>query len=242
MRNRGILSPTGVLLAAALAFSAPVASGQSSGGSLLEASESDQVAFLKSALDHGLPNENGDGLSAVVRIHSAVLVPLIEQKIEDVLSSPEPARCFTAEDVDPKLFVIDAASMIAYSGDENGLAAITKLLRIDEKQFGRYVAITVGHAYHFSNPMTVAYRGLELDDPVLEKYVLAWVAHSLLDVPNPEIKRFWAEALVDRYGRAPLDYQWEDDPIVSRLPKESAQVHDEVVRLANEVAARRAKK
>lgn len=239
MRNRHVLNPMRVLLAAAFALLAPVASGQSRGGGLMAASESDQVAFLKSALDQGLPNENGNGLSALVQTHSALLVPLIEQKIEEVLSAPDPAKCFTAEGVDPKRFIIAAAATIAYAADENGLRAIAKLIRIDEKQFGRYAGMTVGHAYHFGNPMTVAYRGLDLNDPVLEKYIRKWLADN---VPDLTIKRFWAEALVDRYGGAPVGYQWEDDPIVSRLPKEAAQVHDEVLRLANEVAAKRAQK
>jgi hypothetical protein len=228
-----------VLLAAAFAFLAPVASGQLRGRSLYAASESDQVAFVKSALDQGLPNELGDDVSSLMHIRAAVLVPLIEQKVEEVLSATDPTQCFTAEDVDPKRFIIEAAATIAYAADENGLRAIAKLIRIDERQFGRYAGMTVGHAYHFGNPMTVAYRGLDLNDTVLEKYIRKWLADN---VPDLTIKRFWAEALVDRYGGAPVGYQWEDDPIVSRLPKEAAQVHDEVLRLANEVAAKRAQK
>src|ERR1035438_934704 len=79
---------------ATLVLSAPVASGQPTGRGLVGASERNQLAFVRSALDRGLPNENGNGLSLLVQAHSALLVPMIEEKVEEVLNSPDPVRCF----------------------------------------------------------------------------------------------------------------------------------------------------
>jgi hypothetical protein len=78
-----------------------------------------------------------------MHIRATVLVPLIERKIGEVLRSTDPLERFTDKTVDPQRFVSIAALSIAWSGDEQALKEIGKLIAIDEKRFGTLVRNTL---------------------------------------------------------------------------------------------------
>ncbi len=211
---------------------------------ILRMSEADQLAQLNTRLNEGL--RDTDGVDMLVLNRSSLALPVIERKIEEVLKSPDPRECFTDKAVDTERFLAVAASMIADASDEQALKEISKLIAIDEKRFGRLVRNTMLAAQNRRNPFVVAYRGLDLGDPAVDKRILAWVEEHLdtkVEFALGQIHHWWAEAMVERYGGVPLEIQWVDDPIASRISRQLADsVHDEIFRLAAEARDKQAKK
>jgi hypothetical protein len=181
---------------------------------LLKASEAEQIAWVNSELDRGMPAKpNADTLTMLVLNRSSVTLPLIERKIEQVLRSPSPSECFVDKSVAPQKFIDVAAATIAYAGDAEALKQLSKLIRIDEKRFGRLIDNTLGNARVHRNPFTVAYQGLELGDTAVDARIAAWAQFQLSEkrapgrnfgprtpepVPESEVqlvRRMWAEAM-----------------------------------------------
>jgi hypothetical protein len=227
---------------------------------MLKASEAEQTAWINSDLDRGMPTVDPDAsvLTMLILNRSSVALPLIEQKIEQVLRSPSPLDCFTDKSADAQKFVGVAAAMIAYAGDEQALREISKLIKVDERRFGGLVEGTLINARSYRNPFIVAYRGLEIGDPAVDSRIAAWAEVQLADerpplrsrggpalepVPESEmrqVRRWWAEAMVEKYGRVPTEMEWATDPLVSRLkPYRAAALHDEIMRVASGVVQRR---
>jgi len=95
---------------------------------LLRASQAEQVASVSSALDQGLTPEQFQIVGPLFYDKSALVLPLVEQKIEQVLKSATPRDQFTVKNIDPARFVHIAASAIAQTGDEQALKEIAKLI------------------------------------------------------------------------------------------------------------------
>jgi hypothetical protein len=211
---------------------------------ILEWSEAEQTAWVSTALDKGMPPDLAAVLSTLVLNKTATTLPLLERKIEQVLASASPLDCFTDKSVDPDRFVALAAGTIPYGGDEVALREAGKLIRIDEKRFGSLVEDTLREAER-RNPYTLAYRGLELGDPAMEKRILAWAEARLADKTAfriAQVRQWWAEAMVDKYGGVPTEGQWETDPIVSRVkPAQEPSFHNQMIGLAVEAAEKRAR-
>jgi hypothetical protein len=211
---------------------------------ILKSTEAEQTAWLKSYLDHGM--QPSDVLSMLVLNKSSLALPLIEEKIEEVLHSPSPRECFSDQSVDPQAFVGLAASMIAYAGDAQALREIGKLVKIDPNLFGRLVEDTLGHAESFRNPFAVAYQGLELSDPLLTQHIGAWVEAQLASrspIALGRVKDMWAEAMVVRYSGVPTESQWMTDPIVTKLKTPTAgTIHNDMIRKSAEAVERGLKK
>jgi hypothetical protein len=216
---------------------------------LTKASESELAAWVNVHLQAGMPPSDVFGMVTLNR--SEVVLPLIEQKIEEVLQSPAPLELFSDKSIDPQKFVHSAALSIAANGDVQALKEASKLIKIDEKQFGWMVEDVLLSARTYRNPFTLAYRGFELGDPAIDSRIAAWAEVDLADkrpplrnygprdpepVPESEIRRVreWlAAAMVEKYGWAPTESQWTHDPIVSRLAAiRTAAIHDDVMRLA----------
>jgi hypothetical protein len=209
-------------------------------------SEADQLSYLDRRLNEGLRPVPDDAVDVLILSRSSLVLPIMERKIEEVLKSSDPLECFTDKTADPKWFVDVAALSIAWSGDEQALKEISKLIAIDGKRFGRLVRNTMLAAQNRRNPFVVAYRGLDLGDPAVDKRILAWVEEHLdtkVEFALGQIHHWWAEAMVERYGGVPLEVQWVDDPIASRISRQLADsVHDEIFRLAAEARDKQAKK
>ena len=126
------------------------------GGNILTVSESEQIAFIRSTLDRCIPPD--DTLTMLVLNRSSLTLPLIEAKIEEVLSSSRPLVCLTGRQVDPPIFIDLAARTMAYSGDAVALRQIAKLMTFDEKRFGTYVDVTLINAEDRRNVFSVAYN------------------------------------------------------------------------------------
>jgi hypothetical protein len=97
-----------------------------------------------------------------------------------------------------------------------------------------------------SNPYPLAYRGLEIGDPAVSTRILAWAEARLADKTAfriGQVRQWWAEAMVDRYGGVPTESQWATDPIVSRLkPAQEPSFHDQMIGLAVETVEKRLKR
>jgi hypothetical protein len=222
------------------------------------ATEAEQTAWINAHLCAGMaPSEVfGD----LVDNKSEVALPIIEQKIEEVLRSPAPSECFSDKSVDLQKFPHRAALAITWAGNVQSLKEASKLIRIDEKQFGWMVDRTLLQAESYRNPFAVAYAGFEIGDPALDSRIAAWVQVYLSDeipvgtargvVVRPmeefDKKRYrgwWAEAMVEKYGAAPTESQWGVDPVVSVLGiMRSRILRDEVVRAASEAAQKRTRR
>jgi hypothetical protein len=236
---------------------------------MLDATVAEQTAWIKSDLERGMPPVDPDGgiISRLILNRSDVTLPLIEEKIEEVLRSPTPSDSFTDKSVNPAKFVDFAALAISEAGNARSLKEVGKLLKIDEKRFGYLVDHTLVKAGGYRNPFTVAYEGFAIGDPAIDSRIATWAERELLllpptppkdysRVPGGELLRQndidtrismiseartrWAEAMLDKYAGVPSEAQWRSDPLVSRLkPAQASSVYDEVIRHACEIVQKR---
>lgn len=194
---------------------------------------------MRSRLDHG--SLIGDDIAGASIYRSAIVVPLVEKKIEEVLKSTSPATCFSDPTVDPEKFVADAVSVIRGAGDENALKAASQLMEIDEARFGWIVGNILFNGMGYRNPFTVAYRGLAMGDPSLDSRIAAWT-EAQLSQNVKSTQQAWAEAMLDKYSVVPNANQWATDPIATRLsPKVLDLVRSNVARLAVETIEKHTK-
>ena len=210
-----------------LVFSLPLLGQEQGARKILDLSEADQIAFITSTIDQGFPEDRADQMTMLLINRSALTVPLIETKLEETLKSEHPS----------KNFIDVATEMIAYAGDEQSLRAISKLLAIDEKRFGRLVGRTLGNSMNWRNPFTVAYRAFEMGDDAVARYTVAWSESAL---SSDRMKHVWAEAMLNRYGKVPSQAEWAQDPLASRLkPPQGEQLRESVMRFAAEARSKR---
>jgi hypothetical protein len=198
--------------------------------SILRVSEAEQVEFVKSVLEQHFPENEGDRFSLLLVNRSALVVPLIESKIETELGSASRSE----------RFIELASAMIAYAGDEHSVRAISKLIRIDERRFGTFIGRTLDNAGKWRNPFGVAYQALDLGDGTVAGYTTMWAEAALT---SDRMQRVWAEAMLDRYGKVvPSETEWAQDPIASRLKdRASPELRQSVVRFAAEAQSKREK-
>jgi hypothetical protein len=225
---------------------------------LLKADQAEQTAWINSHLRAGMPPD--DVFAMLILNKSEIALPLIEQKIEEVLRSQSPLECFTDKSVDPQNFVHLAALSIMEAGNVESLRQASKLIKIDEKQFGWMVERTLIQARTYRNPFVVAYQGLAIGDPAIDSRIAAWAEVELAEKrppqrnygprdPEPipesairEVRQWWAEAMADRYGGVLTERDWTEDPIVSRLqPTQMRALHDPVFRAASEAVQKKSK-
>ena len=237
--------------------------GQGVPDSLLRASEAEQIAAVTSALDQGFPPGPSAYLTTLIFYRSSLVLPLMEKKIEQVLGSASPRDTFSDKTVDPQKFVDHVAWIIADTGDEAALAEIAKLTKVDKDRFGSLVGIALSHSTRWHNPFVVAYSGLAIADPLVQKLILSWAeknlsvdpeeraraeaaARGLGPTPPPpaeKMKHLWAEAMLARYGAPPTDAQWASDPIASGLSAPLAEsLYGDLPRFAWEALQKRAPK
>ncbi|MGA2116420.1 MAG: hypothetical protein ABSH56_16885 [Bryobacteraceae bacterium] len=217
-------------------------------------SDAEQTALAKSIVDQGVPTaKTGDVIAILAKGRSSLILPLIEQKLEEVVKSPDPRECFVDKSLDIPSTVITLWSVIAYPGNRQALLEASKLLKLDEKRFGPMVGHIVYAAMAEEREFTVANQGFDLGDPAIDKRIVP-VMEDLIEKELPQIgnplfenvpgaRHKWAEALVDRYGGAPTELQWATDPLASRLKPalRDAFTYD-VFRYAKEAAAKREQK
>jgi hypothetical protein len=214
---------------------------------ILKWSPADQTAWINMALEKGMPNDMGGALNALAAAKSSLTLPLLEEKIEQVLHSKSPAECFTDKSVNPDKFVYLASMTIAYVGSQEAMSQVAKLIKLDEKRFGDLLDRTLLETENAraANPYILAYKSLELGDPQVEKRVYAWVQARLVDKDEyrlRDLRKFWAEAMVDRYGGVPTQGQWATDPFASKVdPSDEPTVRKDVIGYAIAVAEQRAK-
>jgi hypothetical protein len=219
---------------------------------LLKWSAADQAAWVNSTLDKGMPPDLGGALTILAINKSSLVLPLMEQKIEQVLQSPSPAECFTDKTVNPEKFVYLDAATIAYAGNDEAMRQVAKLVKLDEKRFDDLVGRTLmeteslGNPENRGDPYIVAYHALEIGEPLVEKRIHAWVQARFSEKAEDrvrDLRKFWAEAMVDRYNGVPTESQWATDPFVSRLnPSDEPAVHKDMLGYAIAVVERRAKR
>jgi hypothetical protein len=233
-------------VATALAQPEPATSQETLTNRILSMSDGDQVAYVNSDLNQGMPIDKYGPLRMLVLNRSTLVLPIIEQKIEDVLRSASPIECFADKTVDPQKFVDLAAWTLPEAGDEQALRQVGKLIAIDEKRFGTLVGNTMAAAQNRRNPFAVAYSGFAIRDPKLDRRILAWIEPQFgnrTEFRQTQLKNWWGEAMAETYGRIPTEANWADDPIASRInPELSASLHDEILRLAADAFERRSKK
>jgi hypothetical protein len=190
---------------------------------LLRSSEADQIAYLNAYIAEGITTPSEDA-QILVLSKPSLFVPMLEQKIEEILRSGSPERVFKNPSTDPGRVIKVLAMMIAYRGEELALRQASNLMKIDEDRFGFMVAYSLQSFYGTPKGFQLAYRGLEMGDPVLDRKIMAWVDGqidneiAIRELPHHGTTlRLWAEAMVEEYKGSPSEYEWAKDPIVSRL-------------------------
>ncbi len=97
-----------------------------------------------------------------------------------------------------------------------------------------------------TEPFPVAYRGFEIGDPAVDKKIAAWIELQFAnktEFSQRQLKSWWAEAMAEKYGAAPTEVNWANDPIATRFrPELAASLHDEILQLGREAFEKRAKK
>src|ERR1035441_3441230 len=136
---------------------------------ILQVSGAEQVEFVNSVLEQHFPENEGDRFSLLLVNRSALVVPLIESKIETELGSHSRSE----------RFIELASAMIAYAGDEQSVRAISNLIRIDERRFGTFIGRTLDNAGKWRNPFGVAYQALDLGDSTVTGYTTTWAESAL---------------------------------------------------------------
>jgi hypothetical protein len=197
---------------------------------ILDLTEAEQISFIEATMEGGFPEDRADEMTMLIINRSAVAVPLIAAKLEQVLNSPFPSKRF-----------IDVASeMVAYAGDEQSLRAISKLIQLDETRFGRLIGRTIDNAGNWRNSFLVAYSAVDLGDPVVARYATEWAGSAMA---STRTQRAWAEAMVARYGRVPDESVWATDPIASQLKDRAApELRQSILRFAAEAQSKREKR
>ena len=194
---------------------------------ILDLSEGEQVAFIRSTMELGFPINRADQMTMLIINRSALTLPLIEAKMEETMKAVPPQVAF----------VETASEMIAYAGDQTALSEINRLMTLDEKRFGPLVGRTLDNAGNWRNPFDVAYDGLALGNEAISRRTMQWVESALA---SNRMQRAWAEALLNRYGKVPGDAEWVADPIASRLSdRASAELRRTVLSLAEDVRRQR---
>jgi hypothetical protein len=194
---------------------------------ILRLSQPEQINFVESMMEQGFPETDGDKFAILLVNRSALVIPLVESKLEDEIQrSPRSEK-----------FIDIASEMIAYAGDEESLRAISKLISIDEKKFGRLVGRTLGNSANWRNPFTVAYQALEIGDDAITRLTIAWSESALA---SDRMKQRLAEAMLDRYGKVPGQAEWAQDPLASRLESQNAsRLKERVTTFAADALERR---
>ena len=82
---------------------APASAQQTEPSRVLRLDPADQVAWVSKYLDVGMPTN--DIFPALLVNKGALVLPLVEEKIEQVLRAPDPKECFSLKTVDPEVFI-----------------------------------------------------------------------------------------------------------------------------------------
>jgi len=191
---------------------------------VLQWSETKQVEFVRSAMVNLFPDKDGDRLGMLLVNRSALLIPILEARIEQELIDSSPSE----------RFIEMASALMVYPGDEESLRAVARLVRLDDKRFSGLVDRTLDNALTFRNPFQTAYLGMGFGD-VVSRQIGAWAAEA---VHSPRMQRLWAETLLERYGRAPQDSDWETDELAVLL-KPDDRLRKAIFDFAKEVRPRR---
>ena len=192
---------------------------------VLQWTETKQVEFVTSVMDGVFPEKDGDQFGILLINRSALVIPLLERRVEEELSKSTPSE----------QFIEIATSMIAFAGDSQALLAIGKLIQIDETRFGRLVDRTMDNALTFRNPFTVAYAGVEIGNHTVSVKIGAW-AETVLR--SRRMQRLFAEAVVERYGRVPSENELAVDSLTTLL-KPNPTLLQSLKAFADEAFARR---
>lgn len=194
---------------------------------ILDLGETEQVAFVIRTMDLGFPEDRADQMTMLIINRSVLVMPLLENRVVAELRSQSPS----------KHFIATATEMIAHAGDEQALRQISKLIAIDDKRFGSLVGRTLDNALSYQNPFIVGYRGLDMGAEALSRRIGAWAGSRL---HTERMQLFWAEALLDRYGKVPADTEWLTDPLASRIEQsDSSALKQAILLLATAAQSRR---
>jgi len=203
-----------------------VAAQVPSARAVLEISEAEQAKFVVETMAAGFPADRADQMTMLIINRSALVLPLIEERIEAELGTPSPSKDFIAT----------ATDMIAYAGDDQSLRAISKLIAIDDDRFGSLVGRTLDNALDFRNPFVVAYRGYDLKDEAIARRVADWSGSRL---SSERMQRLFGDALATKYNGVPNDSEWANDPIAAGLKNsQRQQLKESVMRFAQEAKAK----
>lgn len=207
-------------------------------------SDPEAVSFVNAVLSTRLPNSReADALYTLTITRSTLVLPLFERKIQELLISHSPRGHDSGNSGGSQEMIAFLKREIEEAGDSQALREASKLIKTDEGRFDDMVECILASAITKRNPFTVAYEGLEIGDPALNRRIVIWAEHALGQDSNPsdaDMKHQWAKAFVERNSTLPIEEEWNHDPIASRLrPSLSGLLRQDVLKFAAEMRIKR---
>lgn len=214
----------------------PAAMGQESTPTRAEAkrAEAERMAIkskLEAALDRDYEQSTPDELLMLSLQHSDIAVPELKRRLTDsVQQRPKTlARNSTVQ-----------ADALAYVANDLAVDALAELCAQKSNLFCTYLRRTLDYAEGRVNPFSLVYHALGNADAAVQDAVSEWI-NGVIGFPH--FQRRLAEAMLDRYGKAPSETDWAHDQIASRLGAEQAlAVKDRVLSVASEIERNRSQR
>ena len=164
----------------------------------------EQIAFLKLALDRGMPADMADRVGLIVLNREEDALPILIERIQRLMAVSTPSdRALTL-----------MAGMVAYPGNERAMQAIIQLCSLDSNRFSFLAARTLDFAAGKHNRFDLAYYAIDHHCAAVTKEVQKWVSANVEELSGG---RELAEALRHRYARLPDDVELEADPVFAEV-------------------------
>ena len=164
----------------------------------------EQIAFLKLAVDRGMPAEMTDRVGLIVLNRAEEVLPILIERIQRLMAVSTPSdRALTL-----------MAGMVAYPGNERAMQGIIQLCSLDSTRFAFLAARTLDFAAGKQNRVDLAYYAIDHHCAAVTKEVQKWVNANIEKLSGG---RELGEALRHRYAKLPDGVDLEADPIFAEV-------------------------
>ena len=164
----------------------------------------EQIAFLKLAVDRGMPADMTDRVGLIVLNRAEEVLPILIERIQRLMAVSTPS--------DRALTLI--AGMVAYPGNERAMQGILQLCSLDSTRFAFLAARALDFAAGRQNRFDLAYYAIDHHCTAVTKEVQQWVSANVEKLSGG---RELAEALRHRYAKLPNGVELEADSVFAEV-------------------------
>jgi hypothetical protein len=164
----------------------------------------EQIAFLKLAVDRGMPADMTDRVGLIVLNRAEEALPILIERIQRLMAVSTPSdRALTL-----------MAGMVAYPGNERAMQGILQLCSLDSTRFAFLAARALDFAAGRQNRFDLAYYAIDHHCTAVTKEVQEWVSANVEKLSGG---RELAEALRHRYAKLPNGVELEADSVFAEV-------------------------